>query len=101
MAKRGYNVQLFVILAILFSLLFLSNALVPLASAQTPVRTSAAGYYGKTSAGLTAVTADVVIPTVTCQPKLSEGQDLQIGVPLSGGRPSAHPSSYRSQSSSS
>jgi len=67
-------------------LLSLLMALVPLASAQIPVTSaSAAGYNGKTPAGyLTAVTADVVVPAVTCQPNLPEGQDLQIGIPLSG-----------------
>ncbi len=78
-----------VVLAVCFSLLSLSMATLPFVSASTPVTlASAAGYDGKTSAGyLTAVTADVVIPTVTCQPKLPEGQDLQIGVPLSGEAP--------------
>jgi len=65
--------------------LFLSPSLAPLASAQNQViLTSAAGYYGRTPSGyLTAATADVLIPTVTCEPSLPIPQDLEIGLPLS------------------
>jgi hypothetical protein len=75
-----------VVLAVLSLLLSLSMTSVPMASAKTPVTpASAGGYDGITPAGyLTTVTAEVVIPTVTCQPNLPQGQDVQIGVPLSG-----------------